>query len=232
MLALSSGILLKFGLSVYGIQSSDSNLVAYAQPNITQPAHANKRETPTPSSIQQSQYLPDTQSQSSKGIKITASNFYVENNQVFVDVCYDLPGKDIWDINMAMLEYNGGSTGNFAVNETSIDVAQGFRCLRLNFYDIATNADLSKLTLTIGNLGQIPPAEGHECEGYLARINSNEKVKNSGITVVCEQSPSGAQVKLEHKPDNINEEDANQLISEAMFNQVLGNWVFTVEKNK
>lgn len=236
-LALFLGAMFKLGLSVYNFKVDNGNLVAQAQPNTAFFSPNENKATPTLSTIQQSQYIPETQSQNSQDIKMTVSNFYVEGNHVFVDVCYDLPGKDIWDINIATLEYGGKSTGNFAVEETSIDIAkdkptQGIRCLRLDFYDIDANADFSSFTLTIVQLGQISPAEGHECEEFLARINSNEKVNESGIKVVCEQHPSGTQIKTDYKPDNISDEDANILIYDAMFNLVNGDWVFTATQNK
>lgn len=237
IVALILGVAFKVGLSIYNFNANNGNLIVYAQPNLPPLLPNENKAPPTPSVVQQSQYLPETQSQNSQGIKVTVSNFYVEENHVFVDVCYDLPGKDVWDINTATLEYDGNSTGNFAVNETSIDLAldkpqNGIRCLRLDFYDIQSNSDLSTLTLTIGNLGQIAPMEGRECEGYLARINTNEKIKESEIEVTCEQSPSSAEVKVKNKPDDLSEEEVNALIAEAMFNQVSGNWVFTVTQNK
>jgi hypothetical protein len=102
-----------------------------------------------------------------QGIKFTASNFFTADNHVYADVCYDLPGKDIWDIHAATLQYGQHTTGDFAVSETSIDIAKdgpqnGRRCLRLDFYNLESDPDLSLLTLTIGNTGQIPPMKGHE----------------------------------------------------------------------
>ncbi|MEW6285056.1 MAG: hypothetical protein AB1509_02410 [Chloroflexota bacterium] len=229
--ALTLGMTIKATLEHSNIEPSGDSVVQAQQPN-----NQNK-PTPTPSNAQKPQYLPVTQSQNVQGIKFTASNFSAADNHVFVDVCYDLPGKDVWDINAAALQYGSFSTGDFAVSETSIDLAQGrpqngYRCMRLDFYNLEPNADVSSLTLSIGNIGQIPPMEGHECEGYLARINSNARIAEKGIEAVCEQSPYGVQIKVAKNPQGIPAEEADRLISEAMFNQVNGPWVFTVTQNK
>lgn len=229
--ALILGMAVKTSLGYSNIKPSDDLVVQAQQPN------TQNEPTPTPSNAQKPQYLPESQSQNAQGIRFTASNFFVAENHVFVDVCYDLPGKDVWDINAATLQYGALSTGDFAVSETSIDLAQdslqnGYRCLRLDFYNLEPNSDLSSLTLSIENIGQIPPMEGHECEGYLARINSNARIAEKGIEVVCEQSPYGVQIQLASNPQGVNAEEADRLISEAMFNQVNGPWPFTVTQNK
>ena len=231
VVALATGGILKFGISK----------ITGTMPNKEQAVHAQQvdnqhKPTPTASIIQATQYLPASQEQKTNGIKFTVSNFFVENNHVFTDVCYDLPGKNIWDINAATLQYGQLSTGDFAVSETSItmetDIEKGYRCLRLDFYNISPNADLSSLTLTVGNIGQISPMEGFECQEYTARIHSNLKAVAAGIKVACEQSPSGVNVQLIEKSSALSENEANIIISEAMFNQVNGPWVFTVTQNK
>lgn len=235
--ALSLGAALKSVLTHSNIDLGNGDLVVQAQQSSDEARPVEEKTTPTPPVLQKSQYLPASQTQQAQGITFTASNFHAEKNHVFVDVCYDLPGKDVWDVNAATLYYGENETGNFAVHETSIDVAKdkpqkGFRCLRLDFYDIKADADLSNLTLVIGNIGQIAPAEGHECEEYLVRINENMKITEAGIEVVCDQSPSGTQIKFVSSRNHLSEEDANQIILEAMFNQVNGNWTFMVTKNR
>lgn len=234
--AVSSGAALKLGLVRSDINLGYGDSVVQAQQN-DETGPVEKKPTPTPSVFQESQYLPASQTQQAQGITFTASNFHAEKNHVFVDVCYDLPGKDVWDVNAATLYYGENETGNFAVHETSIDVAKDkpqkrFRCLRLDFYDVKADADLSNLTLVIGNIGQIAPAEGHECEEYLVRINENQKIAEAGIEVICDQSPGGTQIKLVSSGNKLSEEEANQIIVDAMFNQVNGDWTFVVAKNK
>lgn len=229
--ALATGIALKFGVSKATGSTLNKEQTVHAQQTDNQ-----HKATPTVSVMQSAQYLPVSQEQKTNGIKFTVSNFFVENDHVFADVCYDMPGKSVWDINAATLQYGQTATGDFAVNETSItmetDVKKGYRCLRLDFYNITPNADLSSLTLTIGNIGQIAPMEGFECQEYTARIHSNLKANAAGIKVACEQFPYGVQVRLVEKTSTLSEEEANTIISEAMFNQVNGPWVFTVTQNK
>lgn len=179
-------------------------------------------------------YLPETQSKVLYGLEFTASNFIVDADQVYVDVCYDLPGKAVWDINQAALEYGSSSTSDFSVQETSIDLAEGkpnngIRCLKLNFA-VTPGADVSQLTLKIKNIGQVPPAEGKECDEFLSRINANDRVKNAGVEVACEQLEMGSNIKVVSKPAELSEDEANQLINHAMHNLYDGDWVFTVTR--
>jgi hypothetical protein len=195
------------------------------------------RSTVTPSSTEKPQYLPVTQSQQMQGVEFTASNFHTQDNHVFVDVCYDLPGNDVWDVNMATLQYGDKSTSDFAVNEFFVDVAKdnkqkGSRCLSLDFYGVDPGGNFSTLKLMVGNIGQIPPTEGHECEGYLGRINNNTKVLELGIEVACEQLPYGSQINVMKKPNSMSDEDANTWVAQAMYGQVNGPWEFTVTLNK
>jgi len=231
IVALATSGILKFGVSKVIGNMPNEERVAHAQQ-----ADNQHKPTPTASVLQTAQYLPASQEQETNEIKFTVSNFFVENNHVFADVCYDLPGKNVWDINAATLQYGQNSTNDFAMNETSItmgtDVKKGYRCFRMDFYNIAPNADFTSLTLTIGNIGQIAPMEGFECQEYTARINSNPKAAAAGIKVACEQSPYGVNIQLTEKSSSVSEDEANSIINEAMFNQVNGPWVFTVIQNK
>lgn len=233
VIALTLGMFLKLGFSTAGASVNDE-IAAQAQQNeVVQ----EKIPTATASVTEKDQYLPASQSQKVQGIKFTASNFYFQDNHVFVDVCYDLPGNDIWDVNMATLQYGDRATSDFAVNEFFVDLpkdinSKGSRCLKLDFYDIDTKSDLSTLTLIIENIGQIAPAEGHECEGYLNRIKNNPNVSQSGIKVTCDQLPGSSQVKIVKKPSAMSDDDANAILNQAMVGQVNGPWQFTVALNK
>lgn len=231
--AFAAGILLRIGFADSKL-SANSDMVAQAQEN---EAVFEKRSTATPSVAQIPNYVPESQTQQTQGINFTASNFYVDSGHVFADVCYDLPGNDVWDINMATLSYGGKSTSNFAVNEISINVAndnqsKGSRCLKLDFYDVEANSDFSTLTLIVGNIGQIAPPEGRECEGYLGRIQASSGISELGIEVTCEQFQGDSQVLLTKKPATMSDEEANALIAQAMYGQVTGPWEFTVTRNK
>ncbi|MCC6568525.1 MAG: hypothetical protein IT315_04750 [Anaerolineales bacterium] len=233
IVAMSLGIFLKLGLGIVGISASDDS-VAQAQQN---EMFAKQDAVVAPSVIEQPQYVPESQSLQARGLKFTASGFRFQNNHVFVDVCYDLPGNDIWDINMATLQYGDRSTSDFAVNEFFIEIAKdnkskGSRCLNLDFYNIEPDSDVSTLKLIVGSLGRIPPLEGHECEGYQSRIKASSKISEFGIEVTCNQLQGGTQIVLSKRSESISDEEANALIIQAMYGQVDGPWEFTVTLNK
>jgi hypothetical protein len=167
------------------------------------------------------------------GVGFSASNFRPGQGSVFVDVCYDLPGKGVWDINQAALQYVGGEASDFNVQETSLSIAtddkmKGVRCMTLEFVSIPANADLSSITLEIRAIGMIAPPEGKECEEYNTRKkNADKKMAEQGIEVSCEQQDGMVQLKINKKPENMSEDKAYQLINKYLNGWTEGPWVFT-----
>jgi hypothetical protein len=228
VVALLIGATLKISFSKTNIPVNTDVIVKAASGNVSP-----NQTSPTPMPDNQvPHYAPAMQTVSAKSIKMSVSNFSVENGHVFVDACYDMPGNNVWDINAATLQYGTKSTSDFSVREISISIgknknAKGARCLNLDF-QVDPTGDFSNLNLTIGNIGMIAPQEGHECETYQARINDDVSVANSGIKVACEQSPSGSQIRVLAKPISITDDNANKIVFKAMNGEIDGNWKFSV----
>ncbi|MBI3243989.1 MAG: hypothetical protein HYZ49_17035 [Chloroflexi bacterium] len=178
-----------------------------------------------------------SQIQRINGVEFTASDFYQEAGRVFANVCYQLPGKGVWDINAVTLKYANGETSNLWVHETSIELASangqpGRRCVTLEFDEIPPQADLSTLSLSIGSIGLIPPLEGHECEEYNARLQNAPSLNKLGIKAQCKQQDGGAQVAIISKPASMSIDDANVTIAKAVSGWIDGPWTFTGSLNK
>lgn len=172
---------------------------------------------------------PDAQT--ANGVEFTASNFVVRHSQLYANVCYQQPGMGVWDVHAATLDYRTGSTSNLAVHETYLYLASeagqmGRRCLALEF-ELPSQADLARLTLTVHKIRMVAPAEGRECAVYSARLEQALSVREAGITAECMQQPGGVQMRVVTRPESISQAEAEALIGRAISGEVEGPWVFT-----
>lgn len=190
-----------------------------------------------------------------QGIEISATNFIKEGNEVYVDVCYQLPDNSDWTINQATLitrdsqelVLSGGSGLEFTqtlegskrkitqfidnkviVKEYSAkpDVPD-YRCDKLDFILLdPENVDLSSVKLTIDSLIAIP-REGEECQVYSDKIQTALDAEGSGIKFQCILSDGGPQIQIINKPASMSLADAQNEISKYSITDVYrGPWDF------
>jgi hypothetical protein len=195
------------------------------------------------------------QTVTAQGIEISATNFIKEGNEVYVDVCYQLPDNSDWTINQATLitrdsqelVLSGGSGLEFTqtlegsqrkitqfidnkviVKEYSAsqDVPD-YRCDRLDFIlSDSEKVDLSSIKLTIDSLIAIP-REGEECQVYNDKIQTALDAEGSGIKFQCIQSDGGPQIQIINKPSYMSLADAQNEISKYSITDVYrGPWDF------
>ncbi|HNB53935.1 MAG TPA: hypothetical protein PK530_18455 [Anaerolineales bacterium] len=191
-------------------------------PTSAQPAHLNE------------DLVTDVKSQIANGIEFTISNYSRTANHFSVDVCYDLPGPGIWDINGATLLYGPIKTSNFEFREISLQEASdttpiGRRCANLDFPEIFTSEKSKTFTLSIEWLGLTNPSEGHECEEYLAR--GKETLAQQGIILQCNAEPSSFGLTVTSKPETMSQAQVDDLLSKIIYGVINGPWTFngTVE---
>lgn len=146
-------------------------------------------------------------SQEINGIEVVASNYRLENNQLFVDVCFDRPDSADWVIRNASITIgsdifplsgsnlievreapiNGKqsvSTLNSAYVEKSDGRNKGRRCDVL-YFDINSELDNSVVMLNIQSL-IANPREGEECtSAYLSKIQKALDAKINGVKIEC-----------------------------------------------
>ncbi|HNB51640.1 MAG TPA: hypothetical protein PK530_06840 [Anaerolineales bacterium] len=195
-------------------------------------------QTLSPSSASaENQLTTQVKSQVASGIEFTISNYSRVANHFYVDVCYDLPGPDLWDINEATLLYGPVRTSSFEFWETSLQMASevgqnGHRCANLDFNQITTSETSKTFTLTIGSLSLVLPTEGEECKEYMARGEAT--LAKQGITIQCDQGTVLGLFNLvvASKPDAMSQEQADELFYKTVFGIIEGPWTFngTVEK--
>lgn len=184
----------------------------------------------SPFASDENQPASQVKSQTVNGIEFTISNYSRVAYHFYVDVCYDLPGPGILDINEATLLYGPLRTSSFEFREISLQVAAdgqtGRRCANLDFNQITTSETSKTFTLIIGSLSLVLPPEGEECKEYLAR--SEAALAKQGITIQCDQGTELGLFNLGivNKPDAMSQEQADELYYKAVFGIIEGPWTF------
>lgn len=188
----------------------------------------------SPLASDENQPAIQVKSQIANDIEFTISNYSRVANHFFVDVCYDLPGPGILDINGATLHYGPIKTSNFVFREISLQKASdttqiGRRCTNLDFPEIFTSEKSKTFTLSIEWLGLTNPSEGHECEEYLAR--GKETLAQQGIVLQCNTEPGSFSLTVASKPETMSQAQLDDLLSKSIYGVIKGPWTFngTVE---
>lgn len=172
-----------------------------------------------------------TSLQTTSGIEVRAERAWRDGKQVNVDVCYTLLDASDWSIWSATLQYPNGSAIDFGTTLLSIqepvEGQSGQRCDTLSFLNIPPDADLSSVTVTVDAIGAQPRTEDY-CTIYMAKIQQAIDERGLGITLDCpvvEGQPQTMQIMS--KPENMSQEEAEQIVYSDEFYTVRGPWAFT-----
>jgi hypothetical protein len=167
------------------------------------------------------------------GIEIRLSNYYQSGGHLFVSVCFDQPGTEVWQMGPATLKYANGEVSSFYGHITlnqrgSPDGKIGQQCNTLEFVDLPAGADLSGLNLTIESVLLEAPAEGKECDVYNNRLANSIKLEQQGIKAECVPGAGYSLFRVISKPATMTEDEAQILVSQEAAGFVIGPWIFTM----
>lgn len=176
------------------------------------------------------------------GFDISAANFRYENEEIKVDVCFQLPSTADWRVWDATLQTKSGNLllSTIAPRELTETLADGKRrvttyengvswndiphdgqpdylCETLAFFSPTAEIDLrgidlTQVSLVIQSIGALP-REGQECAFYLETVQSRLDAKGLGIKLDCVSQEGGAQVVIARKPENMSQSEAETLVS-------------------
>lgn len=176
------------------------------------------------------------------GFDISVTNFRYENEEIKVDLCFQLPNNADWRVWDATLQ-----TGNtklllstIAPRELTQTLPDGKRqvttyshgvtwqeiphdgqpdylCETLAFITFEPGVNLAQVDLTqvkliIHSLGALP-REGEECSLYLDRVQSQLDARGTGIKVDCVTQDAGSQVVITQKPAEMSQSDAEEMVA-------------------
>jgi hypothetical protein len=173
---------------------------------------------------------PAVISQLTSGIEVRADKAWRDGKEVNANVCFTLLDGSDWSVSGATLQYAGAAITDFSSTLLSlqepVEGQSGLRCDTLSFLNIPPDADLSSVTITVDAIAAQPRAEDY-CTIYMPKIQQTLTERGIAITLGCVDS-NGAQVmQILSRPDNMSQEEAEQIVYSDEFYTVKGPWSFT-----
>jgi hypothetical protein len=169
-------------------------------------------------------------SQSASGFNVRLDRAWRDGKQVYADVCFTVPDASDWTIWAAHFDYGSESVAEFSTSMVSQTDATGGqaaeRCDEISFY-VPPDADLSSATLTVESVGAYPTGDEY-CSLYMPKIQQSLQEKGIGITLECSDVGGVMTMQITSKPDNMSQEQAEQLVFSDEFYTVKGPWSFPV----
>jgi hypothetical protein len=176
------------------------------------------------------QALESNTSLTVSGFTINLQRAWREGKQVYADVCFALPDASDWTIWDAHFDYTGQSVSEFSSSMLSKQEASqnqpGMRCDELGFY-VPPDADLSSASLTIQSLGAYPSQDEY-CSLYLPKIQQTLSERGIAIALNCSDVNGALSMQITSKPDNMSQDEAEQMVYSDEFYTVTGPWSFPV----
>lgn len=173
---------------------------------------------------------PVTLMQQNNGIEVRADRAWRDGKQVNVDVCYTLLDSSDWSIWGASLQYadmillDFGST-LLSVQEP-VEGQSGVRCDSLSFINVPPDADLSSVTITVDAIAA-PPRTEEYCSIYMPKIQQSMAERGIGIVLNCVDVNGMQSMQITSKPENMTQEEAEQIVYSDEYYTVKGPWSFT-----
>jgi hypothetical protein len=205
-------------------------LLAACSPFVPQPP-----EQPLPTAYIDPSYptmqsAPVTLMQQSNGIDVTADRAWRDGKQVNVNVCYTLLNASDWSIWGANMQYAGTAISDFGTTMVSVqepaDGQSGKRCDTLSFVNVPPDADLSNVAVTIDAIAAPPRAEDY-CSIYMPKIQQSLNERGIAITLGCSDVNGAQTMQNVSKPENMQQEEAEQYVFSDEYYTVKGPWSFT-----
>jgi len=205
-------------------------LLAACSPFVPQPP-----EQPLPTAYIDPSYptmqsAPVTLMQQSNGIDVTADRAWRDGKQVNVNVCYTLLNASDWSIWGANMQYAGTAISDFGTTMVSVqepaDGQSGKRCDTLSFVNVPPDADLSNVAVTIDAIAAPPRAEDY-CSIYMPKIQQSLNERGIAITLGCSDVNGAQTMQIVSKPENMQQEEAEQYVFSDEYYTVKGPWSFT-----
>ncbi len=164
------------------------------------------------------------------GFTVNLQRAWRDGKQVNADICFALPDNSDWTIWEAHLDFAGQSVSDFSTDMLSKQVATqgnpGTRCDELGFY-VPPDADLSAASLTIQSLGAYPSQDEY-CSLYLPKIQQTLNDRGVAIKLNCADVNGAMTMQITSKPNNMSQDEAEQMVYSDEFYTVSGPWTFPV----
>jgi hypothetical protein len=173
---------------------------------------------------------PVTLMQQNNGIEVRADRAWRDGKQVNVDVCYTLLDTSDWSVWGASLQYADMILPDFGSTLLSVqepvEGQSGMRCDTLSFINVPPDADLSSVTITVDAIAAPPRTEDY-CSIYMPKIQQSMAERGIAIVLNCVDVNGVQSMQITSKPDNMTQEEAEQIVYSDEYYTVKGPWSFT-----
>lgn len=173
---------------------------------------------------------PITNIQQTSGIEVRVDRAWRDGKQVNADVCFTLLDSSDWSVWGATLQYPGAAVTDFSSTLVSlqepVEGSSGLRCDTLSFLNVAPDADLTTVTITVDAIAAPPRAEDY-CSIYMPKIQQAMDERGTGIVLGCADAGGVQVMQIVSKPDTLSQEEAEQIVYSDEFYTVRGPWSFT-----
>jgi len=173
---------------------------------------------------------PVTLMQQNNGIEVRADRAWRDGKQVNVDVCYTLLDSSDWSIWGASLQYADMIIPDFGSTLLSVqepvEGQSGMRCDTLSFINVPPDADLSSVTITVDAIAA-PPRTEEYCSIYMPKIQQSMAERGIAIVLNCVDVNGVQSMQITSKPENMTQEEAEQIVYSHEYYTVKGPWSFT-----
>lgn len=161
---------------------------------------------------------------------ISASNFRFDEDQVKVDVCFNLPDSQDWMTDRAWLQLGGltlDQSGGELLDYQEADSQgkPGRRCDTF-FFETLFNPDIAEAVLTIESVSA-PTREGQYCAFLLNTVQPALDQQDTGIKLACTEQTGYSAAKVISKPQGMSQAEAEQIAFSPQYYRVDGPWQFT-----
>lgn len=163
---------------------------------------------------------------------ISATNFRLDEDQVKIDVCFNLPDQQDWMLDRARLQLGAltlDQTGGelLEYEQATSQGKPGRRCDTF-YFEAPLNSVVSEAILTIESVSA-PPREGQYCEFLLSTVQPFLDQRGAGIKVSCTEQTGYSDAKVISKPDDMTQAEAEQIAFSREYYRVDGPWQFRAE---
>ena len=169
-------------------------------------------------------------SQTAGGFSVDLQRAWRDGKQVYAELCFPQPDASDWTIWAASFGYGGNTISEFSSSLLSKqEGAAGEpsqRCDQLAFY-VPPDADISSASLTVESVGTYPTGDEY-CSFYMPKIQQSLDERGIGITLDCPEVDGAMSMQIASKPENMSQEEAEQLVFSDEFYTVKGPWTFPV----
>lgn len=173
---------------------------------------------------------PVTLMQQNNGIEVRADRAWRDGKQVNVDVCYTLLDSSDWSIWGASLQYADMTIIDFGSTLLSVqepvEGQSGLRCDTLSFINVPPDADLSSVAITVDAIAA-PPRTEEYCSIYMPKIQQSMAERGIAIVLNCVDVNGVQSMQITSKPENMTQEEAEQIVYSDEYYTVQGPWSFT-----